>query len=113
RTHDSGRHHNGRMGQWEYGKDLDYLMHKSKQARILCSTGSERGTSSRCPRCQHKHKPKGRTWVCRRCGFRGHRDLVGSVNMKRAERLDPATQAYQEAVEQIRREKDRAACNRG
>ena len=44
-------------------------------------TGSERGTSSRCPRCKHTHKPRGRNWVCRRCGFRGHRDLVGSVNM--------------------------------
>jgi putative transposase len=81
RTRNSGRHHNGRMAQWEYGKDLDYLMHKSKRARISCSTGSERGTSSRCPRCKHKHKPKGRNWVCRCCGFRGHRDLVGSVNM--------------------------------
>ncbi len=29
------------------------------------------------------------------------------LDMKRAERLDPATQTYQEAVEQIRREKDR------
>ena len=28
------------------------------------------------------------------------------LDMKRAERLDPATQTYQEAVEQIRREKD-------
>jgi len=65
----------------EYGKDIDYLTHKSTQARISCFTGSERGTSSRCPRCGHKHKPKGRTWVCRKCGFRGHRDLVGSVNM--------------------------------
>jgi putative transposase len=81
RTRESGRHHNGRMAQWEYGKDIDYLTHKSKQARISCSTGSERGTSSRCPRCKHKHKPKGRTWVCRHCGFVGHRDLVGSVNM--------------------------------
>jgi putative transposase len=81
RTRDSGRHHNGRMAQWEYGKDIDYLTHKSTQARISCSTGSERGTSSRCPRCKHKHKPKGRTWVCRNCGFHGHRDLVGSVNM--------------------------------
>jgi putative transposase len=81
RTRDSGRHHNGRMAQWEYGRDIDYLTHKSRHARISCSTGSERGTSSRCPRCKHKHKPKGRTWVCRRCGFRGHRDLVGSVNM--------------------------------
>ena len=81
RNKDSGRHHNGRMSLWEYGKDIDYLTHKSTQARISCFTGSERGTSSRCPRCGHKHKPKGRTWVCRKCGFRGHRDLVGSVNM--------------------------------
>jgi putative transposase len=81
RNHDAGRHHNGRMAQWEYGRDIDYLTHKSKKAHISCLTGSERGTSSRCPRCGHKHKPKGRTWACRACGFRGHRDLVGSVNM--------------------------------
>jgi putative transposase len=81
RTRDSGRHHNGRMAQWEYGCDIDYLTHKSKQAHLSCSTGSERGTSSRCPRCGHTHKPRGRNWVCRCCGFRGHRDLVGSANM--------------------------------
>jgi putative transposase len=81
RTRDCGRQHNGRMAQWEYGRDIDYLAYKSKQARISCSTGSERGTSSRCPICGHKYKPRGRTWACRRCGFRGHRDLVGSVNM--------------------------------
>jgi putative transposase len=81
RNRDSGRHHNGRMAQWEYGRDIDYLTHKANQARISCSTGSERGTSSRCPRCEHTHKPRGRNWVCRRCGFRGHRDLVGSINM--------------------------------
>jgi putative transposase len=81
RTRSCGRHHNQRMAAWEYGKDLDYLTHKAKQARISCFTGSERGTSSRCPRCGHRHKPKNRNWVCRACGFTGHRDLVGSVNM--------------------------------
>jgi putative transposase len=81
RTRSAGRHHNQRMALWEYGKDIDYLTHKSKQARISCFSGSERGTSSRCPRCGRRHKPKGRTWACRACGFRGHRDLVGSVNM--------------------------------
>jgi putative transposase len=75
------RHHNGRMAQWEYGRDINYLTHKSKQARILSFTGCERGTSSRCPVCGHKHKPTGRTWACRICGGRFHRDLVGSVNM--------------------------------
>jgi putative transposase len=81
RTRDSGRHHNQRMSLWEYGRDIDYLAHKSTQARILSFTGSERGTSSRCPCCGHRHKPKGRNWVCHRCGFSGHRDLVGSINM--------------------------------
>ena len=83
RNRDNGRHHNQRMALWEYGKDIDYLTHKAKQARILSFTGPERGTSSQCPRCGHKHKPKGRNWVCRACGFTGHRDLVGSVNMHR------------------------------
>jgi putative transposase len=81
RHQDKGRHHNQRMSLWEYGKDIDYLSHKAKQAHIVSFTGSERGTSSRCPACGHKHKPKGRNWACRACGFRGHRDLVGSVNM--------------------------------
>jgi putative transposase len=84
RNRDNGKHHNQRMAQWEYGKDIDYLTHKSKQAHIMSFTGSERGTSSRCPVCGHTHKPKGRNWTCRVCGFRGHRDLVGSVNMHRA-----------------------------
>ncbi|HEX9133297.1 MAG TPA: zinc ribbon domain-containing protein, partial [Ktedonobacteraceae bacterium] len=48
---------------------------------IVCFSGSERGTSSRCPRCDWKQKPRGRNWTCRRCGFVGHRDIVGSMNM--------------------------------
>ena len=31
RNRDHGRHHNQRMSLWEYGKDIDYLTHKSKQ----------------------------------------------------------------------------------
>ena len=81
RRENKGRHHNQRMALWEYGKDIDYLSHKAKQAHIMSFTGSERGTSSRCPVCGHRHKPKGRNWACRACGFTGHRDLVGSVNM--------------------------------
>jgi len=83
RTRDCGRHHNQRMALWEYGKDIDYLTHKSKAAHILSFTGSERGTSSQCPGCGHRHKPKGRVWNCKKCGFSGHRDIVGSINMHR------------------------------
>ena len=81
RRKNSGRHHNQRMSQWEYGKDIDYLQQKSEQDRIVCFTGDERGTSSRCPVCGHRHKPQGRNWRCKSCGFEGHRDIVGAVNM--------------------------------
>ena len=81
RNKKTGRHHHQRMALWEYGKDIDYLTHKAKQAHIMSFTGSERGTSSQCPACGQKHKPKGRNWACKACGFTGHRDLVGSVNM--------------------------------
>ena len=81
RNRENGRHHNQRMSLWEYGKDIDYLTHKSKQAHMSSFTGSERGTSSQCPSCGHKHKPRNRQWNCKACGFNGHRDLVGSVNM--------------------------------
>jgi len=83
RNQNKGRHQNQRMALWEYGKDIDYLTHKSKQAHMVCFTGSERGTSSQCPACGHKHKPSNRRWTCKKCGFKGHRDLVGSVNMHR------------------------------
>jgi putative transposase len=83
RNHDNGKHQNQRMSLWEYGKDIDYLTHKSKQAHMSSFTGSERGTSSQCPSCGHKHKPRNRQWNCTHCGFKGHRDLVGSVNMHR------------------------------
>jgi putative transposase len=50
----TGRHHQQRMSQWEYGKDKDYLSQKCTQAGIMSFTGSERGTSSRCPTCQRR-----------------------------------------------------------
>jgi putative transposase len=76
-----GNKHNQRMSQWEYGKDINYLEQKAELAAIQSFTGSERGTSSQCPTCGHKHKPKGRNWTCKACGFTGHRDLVGATNM--------------------------------
>ncbi len=83
RKHRCGRHHNQRMSQWEYGKDKAYLTYKATLAHMESFTGSERGTSSRCPVCGWKQKVRGRVWRCHRpgCTFVGHRDVVGSLNM--------------------------------
>lgn len=72
------------MAQWEYGKDIDYYSYKFKMAGISVLIGSERGTSSTCPECGGRHKPKGRTWNCPNieCSYKNkHRDLTGSLMM--------------------------------
>src|SRR6185437_3193567 len=81
RNQDKGRHHNQRMARWEYGKDIDYIQQKCAQSGMTSCTGSERGTSSTCPSCGKRKKPRGRIYACGHCGFRGHRDIVGSMNM--------------------------------
>jgi putative transposase len=81
RQKDSGRKQNQRMARWEMGGDISYLGHKAERARIQCSTGDERGTSSRCPACGNRQKVKGRVWRCRACPFVGPRDVVGGMNM--------------------------------
>jgi putative transposase len=82
RKKNCGRKHNQRMAQWEYAKDLSYFNHKFKMAGVSVLIGSERGTSSTCPECGHRHKPKGRTWNCPKCSYKKkHRDITGSLNM--------------------------------
>lgn len=76
-----GRKHNQRISQWEMGTDLRYLEEKARKAGIRSFSGDERGTSSTCPGCGHRQKVRGRDWRCRSCGFTGHRDVVGAVNM--------------------------------
>lgn len=78
-----GRKHNQRISRWEVGKDIEYLSYKARAAAILCFTGDEQRTSSRCPDCGHRQKVRGRDWRCKACGFSGARDVVGAVNMHR------------------------------
>lgn len=77
----SGRRHNQRISLWEVGRDMKYLEEKATKAGIMCFSGDERGTSSHCPECRRRRKVRGRDWRCPDCGFQGHRDLVGAVNM--------------------------------
>ena len=79
----SGRKQNRRTSQWEMGTDIRYLSEKANKAGIRCSNGDERGTSSHCPECRRRRKVRGRDWRCPDCGFTGHRDVVGAVNMHR------------------------------
>ncbi|WUV00094.1 transposase [Actinoallomurus sp. NBC_01490] len=80
----AGRRHNGRVRDWRIGYLLGCLKDKAEQAGIRFELVDERGTSSTCPACRRRvPKPGNRTFTCIRCGFSGHRDLVGGANIAR------------------------------
>lgn len=78
---DKGKKHNQHTSQWAHGKVRDYVEYKAQAEGIKVVLQSEKYTSQTCPSCGNKHKPKGRVYRCRTCGFSGHRDRVGQVNI--------------------------------
>lgn len=78
---DKGKKHNQHMSQWHHGKVRDYTTYKAEAEGIKVVLQGEKYTSQTCPSCGNKHKPRGRTYKCPVCGFSGHRDVVGQVNI--------------------------------
>ena len=78
----AGPIHNKRVRDWAPGQLIEALTHKAEAAGIAVCLVDERGTSSTCPSCSRRApKPRGRVFTCPRCGFSGHRDLVGAANI--------------------------------
>jgi putative transposase len=78
---DKGRKHNQRMSGWNHGKVRAYVTYKAVAEGIVVQLQDEAYTTQTCPSCTHRHKPRGRRYRCGQCGFSGHRDVVGQVNI--------------------------------
>lgn len=78
---DKGREHNQRTSQWNHGKVRAFVTYKAEAEGITVVLQDEHHTSQTCPQCGHRHKPRGRVYRCGQCGFSGHRDVVGQVNI--------------------------------
>ena len=76
-----GRQGNQKISQWNHGKIRSYVAYKSQAEGIRLVLQDEHYTSQTCPQCGHRHKPRGRVYTCGQCGFSGHRDVVGQVNI--------------------------------
>ncbi len=70
-----------RLVQWDHGKLKDKIESKLKPYGVSVAEISEKYTSQTCPNCGHKHKPSGRNYVCKWCGYKNHRDIVGAINI--------------------------------
>jgi putative transposase len=76
-----GKKTNQKISLWPHGKLTDYVKYKSARLGIAISLENEAYTTQTCPCCGEKQKPRGRVYKCKKCGFVGHRDVVGACNI--------------------------------
>lgn len=77
------RKRNRMISSWSFWRLSRYISYKAAIAGIEVVFVDPHYTSQTCPVCGEKHKTKTRKYECS-CGFRGHRDIVGAMNIARA-----------------------------
>jgi putative transposase len=77
---DWGKVQNQRMHQAPTGRIRRYLEYKAERLGWETALQNEAWTSKTCPACGARNTPTGRVYKCP-CGFVGHRDVVGQVNI--------------------------------
>ena len=76
-----GKKTNQKISGWNHGQIQKFVEYKAQAEGIAVALVDERYTSQTCPACGNRHKPKGRNYRCPSCGFSGHRDQVGQINI--------------------------------
>lgn len=71
------------LNQWCYYRLIKNTEYKAKREGIRLVYVDPRYTSRRCPACGRMNSPTKRIYQCS-CGFRGHRDLIGAMNIVHA-----------------------------
>lgn len=70
-----------KIANWQHGVLRNFITYKAGDYSIEVTHISEKYTSQTCPNCGARHKPSNRNYNCPECGFRGHRDGVGAINI--------------------------------
>jgi len=80
--YDKGKVQNQRMHQAPTGRIRHMLSYKAERLGWKVEPPqNESWTSKTCPACGARNTPTGRVYTCSACGFVGHRDVVGQVNI--------------------------------
>jgi putative transposase len=76
-----GKQTNQKISSWNHGQIRKLVEYKAQAEGISVVLQDEHDTTQTCPSCGNKHKPSGRVYKCRHCGFSAHRDMVGQINI--------------------------------
>lgn len=74
---------NQKIHQWPFSIVADMVTYKAEAVGIKVVKEDEAYTSQACPSCRNRKKVNGRTYKCSKCGWEGHRDVVGASNIFR------------------------------
>ena len=66
---------------WSFYRTAQFIEYKAALAGIRVTYVDPAYTSQMCPVCGTQHKMKDRRYRCRTCGYHGHRDIVGAINI--------------------------------
>ena len=77
------RKNNRMKNSWSFSQLTLFISYKAARLGIKVEQVDPAYTSQECPACSARNKAQDRTYVCAACGWMGHRDGVGAINISR------------------------------
>jgi putative transposase len=77
------RKNNRMKNTWTFFQLTTFITYKAERLGIRVEQVGPAYTSQTCPACFAKNKAEDRRYVCLECGWHGHRDCVGAINIAR------------------------------
>ena len=88
----SAQKNNRAQNSWTFYQLTAFITYKAARLGIKVEMVDPAHTSQECPACKHRNKADDRMYACRDCGWKGHRDSVGAINISRRTGLDGQSQ---------------------
>ncbi|HET8853494.1 MAG TPA: transposase [Ktedonobacteraceae bacterium] len=77
------RKNNRMKNSWSFYQLTAFITYKAERLGIKVEQVDPAYTSQECPACSARNKAQDRTYACAECGWIGHRDAVGAINISR------------------------------
>jgi IS605 OrfB family transposase len=77
------RKNNRMQNSWSFSQLTAFITYKAERLGMKVEQVDPAYTSQQCPACSARNKAQDRTYVCAECGWMGHRDKVGAINISR------------------------------